>query len=101
MCASVSTNNQAKYDGVIGLLIAALHLGIHHLDVFLDSQLLVSQLNNCYRVRDPCLFRNFLCTRHLVIHFESITFMHVPRSPNSVVDQMANGVLEWHINHRI
>ena len=48
MCVGVSTNNQDEYDGVASLLIVAFHLGIPHLDVFLDSQLLFSQLNNCY-----------------------------------------------------
>ena len=55
--------NHAEYDGVIGLLAAALQLGIHHLDVFLDSQLLVSQLNNYYQVCDACLFRKYLRTK--------------------------------------
>ena len=32
-----ATNNQDEYDGVNGLLAAALQLGIFHLDVFLDS----------------------------------------------------------------
>ena len=48
MCVGIATNNQAEYDSVTGLLVAALHLGIRHLNVFLDSQLLVSQLNNYY-----------------------------------------------------
>ena len=48
-----SSNNHEEYDGFNGLLAAALQLGVHHLDVFLDSQLLVSQLKNHYRVRDP------------------------------------------------
>ena len=101
ICVGIATNNQVEYDGVNGLLASALQLGIYHLDVFLDSQLLVSQLNNCYRLRDPCLFRDLLHTRHLVIHFESISFMHVPRTLNSVAEQMDNDVLEWHTNHRI
>ena len=100
MCVGISTNNQDEYDDV-GLLTAALHLGIRHLDVFLDSQLLVSQLNKCYWVHDPYLCRNFLHTKHLVRNFESISLMHVPRSLNTVVDQMANGILEWQINHHI
>ena len=101
MCVGISTNNHDKYDGVTSLLTISLHLGIRHLDVFLDSSLLVSQLNNCYRVCDPCLFRKFLYTRNLFRHFKSFTFMHVPRILNGVADQMANDVLEWHINHRI
>ena len=92
MCVGMTTNNQDEYDGFMCLLAASLHLGIRHLYVFLESQ-----LNKCYRVRDPCLFRKFLCTRH----FEKITFMHVPKFLNSVADQMTNDVLEWHINHRI
>ena len=98
-CIGAATNNQAEYDAVTGLLSAALQMGISHLHVFLDSQLLVSQLNNCYQVCDPCLFRKFLRTKQLSQQFESIRFTHVPRAYNSVVDQMANNVLDWHINH--
>ena len=42
MCVTIATNNQAEYDSVVGLLTSTLHLVIHHLDVFLDSQLLLS-----------------------------------------------------------
>ena len=42
ICMRTVTNNQAEYDGVNGLLADVLQIGIHHLDVFLDSQLLVS-----------------------------------------------------------
>ena len=42
ICISSATNNQAEYDGVNGLLVVALQLGIFHFDVFLDSQLLIS-----------------------------------------------------------
>ena len=63
ICMGTTTNNQDEYDGVNGLLAVALQIGIHHLDVFLDSQLLVSQLNNYYRVHDRCLFRKYLCTK--------------------------------------
>ena len=81
ICMGSATNKQDEYDGVNGFLAATLQLGIFHLDVFLDSQLLVSQLNNYYRVRDPCLFRKFLHTKQMVRTFESITFTHVPRNP--------------------
>ena len=101
MCVGISTNNQEEYDSVVGLLNNSLHLGIRHLDVFLDSQLLISQLNHFYRVCDPYLFRKFLCTKKLVRNFESIAFTHVPRNLNSVADQMPNDFLEWHIHHCI
>ena len=100
-CIGAATNNQAEYDAMTGLLTAALQRGIRHLQVFLESHLLVSQLNNCYQVRDPCLFRKFLRTKQLSRQFESITFTHVPRAQNSVADQMENNILDWHINHTI
>ena len=101
ICMGTETNNQAEYNGVNGLLVTALQLGVHCLNVFLDSQLLVSQLNNYYQVRDPCLFRKFLRIKYMVRAFESITFTHVPRNLNSVADQMANDILNWHIHNRI
>ena len=101
ICVGIPTNNQTRYDGVTSLLTDAIHLGIHHDDVFLYSQFLVSQLNNRYWVCDPCLFTNFFHTKQMVRSFESITFTHVTRTLNNVVDQMANDILEWHIHHHI
>jgi ribonuclease HI len=60
ICLGSATNNQAKYTAIIGLLADAQHHHIRHLSVFLDSQLVVLQLNNVYGVRDPCLFCNYL-----------------------------------------
>ena len=101
MCLGVATNNQAEYDDVTGLLAAALQMSIRHLNVFLDSQLLVSQLNNVYQVRDPYLFRKFLRTKLMIRQFESISFTHVPRNLNSVADHMANNILDWHTSQNI
>ena len=60
ICLRPATNNQAKYTVIIGLLTDTQHHHIRHLSIFLDSQLVVLQLNNVYHVRDPCLFRKYL-----------------------------------------
>jgi ribonuclease HI len=52
-----STNNVAKYNTVIELLCDSISHCIHSLEVLLDSQLVVCQLNDNYRVRDPTLLR--------------------------------------------
>ena len=78
ICLGLVTNNREEYITVIGLLTEASHLHIHHLSVLLDSQLVVLQLNNVYRVRDPCLFHKYLQVRLLSRHFDSITFTHIP-----------------------
>jgi ribonuclease HI len=53
----LSTNNVDEYSVVIELLCDAILHGIHSLEVHLDSQLIVCQLNGCYRMRDPTLLR--------------------------------------------
>jgi ribonuclease HI len=48
-------NNVAEYSVVIELLHDVVSHGIHSLEVHLDYQLVVCQLNGCYRVHDPTL----------------------------------------------
>lgn len=55
-----ATNSVTEYQAVIGLMTKALSSGISQLIVYLDSQLIVSQINGIYYIRDPtllCLFR--------------------------------------------
>jgi ribonuclease HI len=60
ICLGDTTNNVTEYSTVIELLRDALSLGISHLQVYLDTQLVVSQLNWLYRVHDPNLHQRFL-----------------------------------------
>ena len=60
-----SSNNVAEYSAVIELLWDAISHGVLSLEVRLDSQLVVSQLNGLYHVRDLTLLRRFLCVRLL------------------------------------
>jgi ribonuclease HI len=99
ICLGSTTNNQAEYTAFIGLLADTQHHRIRHLSIFLNSQLVVLQLNNVYRFRDPCLFRKYLQVRLLSRHFDSITFTHIPRQLNQIMDNLANIVLDWHISH--
>jgi ribonuclease HI len=55
-----TTNNVVEYSVVIDLLHDSLSLGISHLWIYLDTQLVVSQLNRIYRVHDLALQRRLL-----------------------------------------
>jgi ribonuclease HI len=55
ICLGDTTNNVAEYSEVIEFLHDALSFGISHLRVYLDTQLVVSQLNRVYRVHDSTL----------------------------------------------
>jgi ribonuclease HI len=97
ICLGDTTNNVAEYNAVIELLRDALSLGISHLRVYLDAQLVVSQQNRIYRVHDPTLHRRFLRVRLLERNFDYITYFHVPRSLNQITDTLSNHILDWHL----
>ena len=100
VCLRPSSNNVAEYSAVIELLHDSISHGVLSLELCLDSQLVVSQLNGSYRIRDPILLRIFLRVRLLEWKFENITYIHVPRIFNQVVNSYANYVLGWHLFHR-
>ena len=50
ICLGRATNNITEYSAVVELLVDAISLGIRHLVVRLDSQLVVLQLSNVYYI---------------------------------------------------
>ena len=99
ICLGDTTNNVAEYSAVIELLRDALSWGIYRPQVYLDAQLVVSQLNRIYRVHDPTLHRRFLRVRLLEHNFDYITYFHVPRILNQITYTLANHFLDWHLAH--
>ena len=73
--------------------------GVLSLELQIDSELVVSQLNGLYHVRDSTLLGRFLCVRLLEQQFDNIKYIHIPRINNQVVDSYANYVLYWHLFH--
>ena len=92
-CLGSATNNVAKYQAVVGLMTEALSSGILHLIVHLDSQLVVSQLNGIYSIRELTLLRLFRRIRLLERSFIYIHYCFVPRQFNTITDSLANFML--------
>jgi ribonuclease HI len=99
VCLGWETNNIAEYNTVIELLVDAISLGIRHLVVRIDLQLVVLQLSNVYSIRSPTLLRLYLRIRLLERHFDHIEYQHISRSLNTLTDALANYVLDRHLNH--
>jgi ribonuclease HI len=99
VCLGRATNNIAEYSAIIELLVDVISLGIHHLVVRLDSQLVVLQLSNVYSIQSPTLLRVYLRIRLLERHFDHIEYQHIPRCLNTLTDVLANYVLDRHLNH--
>ena len=93
----LATNNIVEYHAVIGLLNESSSHGANHIIVYLDSNLVVSQLNHIYAIYNPVLLRFFQRVHIIEQSFESITYQHVPRCFNSNDYSLANYILDWHI----
>jgi hypothetical protein len=87
-------NNQEDYTIVIGFLINATPPQLYHLIIYLNSQPLITQLDNVYHFCDPCFFRKYLQVKLLSRNFQSITFIHILRSVNQFLDNNANEILD-------
>lgn len=85
-----TTNNQAEYRALIMAIEKAKELACDELECFLDSELVVKQLNREYKVKNQELAPLFLKIHNLSLSFKKITFKHIPREQNSAADALAN-----------
>jgi len=89
-----ATNNQAEYRAAIAGLEAALALGARHVELRMDSELVVRQLDSRYRVRNPGLKRLFARMKDLRWRFASFKAIAIPRGDNALADKLANQALD-------
>jgi ribonuclease HI len=96
----VKTNNQAEYEAVIFALESAQQLQTRTLSCYLDSLLVVNQLNGVYKVSNPQLRQLWSQVLEHVTWYDQVTFNHVPRDNRyiTVVDQLANRRLDIESN---
>lgn len=84
------TNNEAEYKALIAGLELAQSKGITELDVFMDSQLVVSQMKGEWKIKSDGLRQLAVRARNLLRHFDSFTLNHVRREENAGADKLAN-----------
>ena len=87
------TSNEMEYCGLIEGLVWALRLDLEHLKVCGDSELIINQMKGSYQVKDPKLQVLFQEANDLVNKSPEetkVTFHHVPREQNAMVDMLAN-----------
>jgi len=92
----ITTNNQAEYQAVHAALKRAVELGVKRIDFRLDSNLVVSQLNGVYKIKNRDLWPIYEKIKEINKQFEHITFMHVRREFNRLADGIVNKVLDEH-----
>jgi len=74
---------------LIYALEEALYLKAKLVECFLDSELLVRQLQGSYRVRNENLRSLYYKVQHLEAFFEKVSFRHIKRVENRQADRLA------------
>lgn len=90
----ITTNNQAEYKAVRFGLEDALSRGAQCVEVYLDSLLVVNQMNGTFKVKNQDLLPIYRSIQELCPKFELISFTHVPRELNKLADAEVNKCLD-------
>ncbi|XP_057734574.1 uncharacterized protein LOC130950023 [Arachis stenosperma] len=83
------SNNQAEYEALLGGLTLAREVGASRMEVCSNSQVVTSQVNGSYQVRDLLLQKCLEKVRELSNQFEEITIQHLPRERNTRVNLLS------------
>ena len=89
-----ATNNVAEYQALIAGLEVAIDRGVERLDVFLDSELVVKQVNGQYKVKDAGLKPLHRQACLLLSKFHEVDVRHVRREQNAAADALVNQAID-------
>jgi len=95
-----TTNNEAEYQALIfGLKKLKQVFGKEamkksHLEIRMDSELIVKQMNHQYKIAEPNLQKLFLQVWNLMLDFSQIKFVAIARKQNKEADKLVNEALD-------
>lgn len=98
-----ATNNEAEYSAILEALnileksswLAENDGAGRSVDCFLDSQLVVEQLNGRYKVKQPHIAEFVNNIKAIIIKSDlKISFTHIPREKNKEADRLVNEALD-------
>ena len=90
----INTNNVAEYLGLIAALEYCVENKVNNVRIFLDSLLVVQQVNMEYKVKSKKLQTHYEKSLNLIEQIEDIEIHHIRREFNSRADQLANEALD-------
>ena len=87
------TNNEAEYAALMAVLDAAVEAKVQHLDVYGDSQLVVSQVNGEWLIKAKELVPLCRTVLNLKAQIPNVTLRWIPREQNSEADALSKKAL--------
>ena len=94
----IKTNNEAEYLSLISALGACLERKIPSCSVFMDSQLVICQMQGKYKVSKANLRKLFTKAKELERRMDQVIYTHIPREKNLLADQLANDTLDEYLS---
>jgi len=88
-----STNNEAEFTALLEAITKALEYTPDEISCFLDSELLVRQLNGQYKIKAPHL-KEIIEKIFDKVGFVKVKFQHVLREKNKEADSIVNKILD-------
>lgn len=90
----IASNNVAEYQSLIEALNYCFQNKIDFVEIFLDSKLVVEQMNKNYRVKSENLINLYNDAQKLVSKIPNVKLTHIKREFNKRADQLANEALD-------
>lgn len=90
------TNNQAEYEAVLYAMELAKKIKPRpdEIDFYLDSELLVGQLNRQFKIKNIELGRYFIKIWNSSQSFNKINYYYIPRHKNREADELVNQAID-------
>ena len=90
----VATNNVAEYEGLRTALDYCDKNNLKNVQIYLDSLLVVQQVNGKYKVKSKNLKDLYNQCTDLIEKIDNLEIHHVPREQNKRADELANIALD-------
>lgn len=90
----ITTNNQAEYTALKLALEECQRIGVREVHVYMDSLLVVNQMNGIFKIKNRDLWPIHDAIRDLAKQFKHVSFQHVPREFNKLADAAVNRALD-------
>jgi len=90
----IATNNVAEYRGLIAALEYCVKNNINDVEIYLDSLLVVQQVNKEFKVKSKKLGDLYSYSLTLIEKIKNVNVIHIRREYNKRADELANEALD-------
>ena len=90
----IATNNVAEYESLIAALTYCVENNFEEVSIFLDSLLVVQQVNENFKVKSDNLKELYSQCKDLMNKINNLEIHHVRRELNKRADELANIALD-------